>query len=310
MSEVKNPTVFVCGATGSQGGALARQLRELNWGVHTTARNLGTPAVQSLQAAGVNVFQGDWDDNDSIASAMAGCDKLFLCLMPDFKDMSREPRQAGCIVKIAKAAGVRQVVASTTLGIFMLDEPKGDITVDSLMAQHLGNKKAIEEVVRNGGFDYWSFLRPSFLMANFVEPGKVERYPEPRDKGTWLTAMVPDAQLALLDHVDIAAFAVEMFKQPRRFHDQAIGMVSDYKTVQETLDLLGKVAGRSFKALFMTDEEIAEKRKTSNVFINSQVATRYMPRYMDIDFIRTCIRTTSFEEYLERESANVKRTYA
>ena len=55
-----NPTVFVCGATGAQGGRLAHRLRAIGWGVHTTVRNQDSPAAQSLLSIGVDITPGDW----------------------------------------------------------------------------------------------------------------------------------------------------------------------------------------------------------------------------------------------------------
>lgn len=304
------PTVFICGATGSQGSALAHQLRRLDWAVHTTVRDPSSPAAQALAAAGVQLTPGDWDDDAALAAAMAGCDKLFLCLLPDFSDPTRELRQANVMVRLAREAGVRQVVASTSLGVFTLEDEaaKGGVVPGSLMAGHLANKKGIEETVRNGGFESWTFLRPAFFMANFLEP-KVARYPEPRDKGTWTTAMTPEAPLALIDHADIAAFAVAVFQQPERFHDRAFGLASEMLTVQETLDALGEAAGKPLKAVFMTDEEIAEKQRTSNVFTNSQVSLRYAAKYINMDEVASVIRPTSFRRFLERENEAVKSTY-
>ncbi|KAI0173702.1 NmrA family protein [Hypoxylon sp. FL1284] len=312
-SKIKNmspshPSVFVCSATGSQGGALASQLRGLGWNVHATVRNLASPTAQSLAIAGVQLTQGDWDDSAALESAMAGCSKLFLCLLPDFSDMDLERRRAKNIVKIAKAAGICQVVASTSLGVFTLDKASEQITPDSFMAQHLAGKKGVEDAVVNGCFDHWTILRPSFFMANFLEP-KVARYPEPRDEGTWTTAMTPEAPLALIDHADIAAFTVAAFQNPTRFHSRAIGMASEMLTVQEMLTIMGQAAGRSFIAVFMTDEEIAEKQRNSNVFTNSQVSMRYMSKYIDMDEIASTIPPTPFKVFLERERHSVKQTY-
>jgi uncharacterized protein YbjT (DUF2867 family) len=308
MTSLKSPSVFVCGATGSQGGALAHQLRKLDWNVHATVRDPISPAARSLQAAGVQLTKGDWDNHAALESSMASCDKLFLCLLPDFSDMDREKRQAERIVQVAKAAGVKQVVASTSLGVFTLDEDEEHIRPDSFMAKHLASKKGVEEAVRNAGFDHWTFLRPSFFMANFLEP-KVARYPEPREKGTWTTAMTPETSLALIDHFDIAAFAIAAFQQPTRFHNRAIGLASEILTVQETLTLLGEVAGRSFVAVFLTEEQIAENQRSSNVFTNSQISMRYMSRYIDMDEIASVIRPSLFKSFLEREKRVVEETY-
>jgi hypothetical protein len=137
-------------------------------------------------------------------------------------------------------------------------------------------------------------------MANFLEP-KVARYPEPRDKGTWTTAMTPETRLALIDHSDIAAFAVAVFQQPTRFHDRAIGLASEMLSVEETLASLGKAAGPQLVPIFLTDEEIAENQKSPNVFTNSQLSMRYMSRYIDIKEIALSIQPTSFTSFLERE---------
>ena len=59
------PTVFVCGITGTQGGALARQLLALNWTIHSTVRSLDTPAAQKLKADGVKLTLGVVSDGGS-----------------------------------------------------------------------------------------------------------------------------------------------------------------------------------------------------------------------------------------------------
>lgn len=300
------PTVCVFGATGSQGGSLAKQLRDLDWNVRALVRNDNTLKAQSLRASGVDIIQGDWDDIPALTDVLTGCDKLFLCLLPNFNDQGSELRQATNIVNIAKVAGVKQVVASTSLAVFQLED--GYLEPGSIMHKHATNKKGIEQAVATAGFRYRTFLRPSFLMANFLEP-KVERYPEPRDKGTWTTSMTAESKLALLDHADIAKIAIAAFQQPQKFYDMAIGLASQILTVQDTLDHLGHAVGRPFKAIYMTDEEIAEEQKRSNVFVNSQSSMRYMARYIDILALRAITPLTTFKEFLDREQELVKETY-
>jgi uncharacterized protein YbjT (DUF2867 family) len=86
-------TVYVCSATGCQGGALARELLKLGWDVHATTRNIGSPEAIALQAAGVQLAEGDWDNTEVLRGSIAGCDKLFLCLLPNWEDPSCERRQ-------------------------------------------------------------------------------------------------------------------------------------------------------------------------------------------------------------------------
>lgn len=306
MSIIHHPTVCVMGATGSQGGALAQQLRQLDWRVQALVRNTQSIKALALNAIGVQLTQGDWEDSDALSTVVSGCDKLFLCLVPDFSDQDRERRTAQKIVNIAKSGGVKQVVTSTSLGVFMLEQ--GKMEPDTFMYRHLSCKQGVERATSLAGFESWTFLRPSFFMANFLEP-KIERYSEPRDKGSWTTSMTADAKLALLDHTDVAKVTVEVFRDPERFHNKAIGLASEFLTIQETLDQLGRATGRTYKAIFMTDDEIEEMRKTSNVFVNSQSSMRYMVDYIDLEQLGAITSLTSFNKFLQRERQSVKDTY-
>lgn len=298
--------VFVFSATGSQGGALSLQLRDLNWTVHTTTRNLDSPEAHSLKARDIQITQSDWDDIDALRIAMTDCEKLFLCLHPKLNDSDYERRQAEKIVRIAKDVGVKQVVASTSLGVAMLGTGV-HITPDSFMAKHLAGKKGVEQAVIDGQFEHWTFLRPAFFMANFLEP-KVSRYPEVRDKGTWTTSMTAEGKLALIDHIDIAKVAAAAFQDPEKFHGRAIGLASELLTIQQTLDQLGEVIHQPLRAIFMTEEEIT-KQKDSTVFVNSQIAMRYMSDFVSIEELASIVPLTTFKQFLQREKDLVKKTY-
>ncbi|KAI1202975.1 NAD(P)-binding protein [Nemania serpens] len=291
-------SVFVCSATGFQGGALARRLREIGWNVHATTRDLNSQAAMAMKIIGVRLSE----DN------LQGCDKLFLCLTINWDDHSCELRQCRNILNIAKEAGVKQVVASTTLSVSMLDSDIG-VYPGSYMEKHMINKKAIERAVEDCGFEHFTFLRPTFFMANFVEP-KISRYAEIRDKRSWTTSMTPDTQLPIVDHVDIAKFAAAAFQDPAAFHGRAIGLASDQMRVQEILDLLAEAAGQpgSVRALFSTDEQVEAQASTSG-FSNSHKVLRFTSDYVNLEELRTTVQLTSFREFLEREKEAVRLTF-
>lgn len=92
MSTSKH-TIFVCSATGCQGGALVRQCRKLGWEVHATTRDLTSPAAVRLRDLGVQLTEGDWDNIDALKTSIAGCDSLYLCLTPNWEIQTQEPRQ-------------------------------------------------------------------------------------------------------------------------------------------------------------------------------------------------------------------------
>ncbi|KAK6197775.1 hypothetical protein LQW54_010547 [Pestalotiopsis sp. IQ-011] len=258
---------------------------------------------------GIQLNQRDWDNQEALSAGISGCDKLFLCLLPNWDEPSCERRQCQNILNIAHAMGVKQVVASTTLGVSQLDD-NVRIAPGSFMEKHMINKKSLEQAVEDMEFEFFTFLRPTFFMANFLEP-KVNRYAEIRDQRNWTTSMTAETQLPIVDHVDIAKFAAATFQNPDRFHRRSIGIASDQMSFQEILDLLAGAAGLlpgSIRARSMADEEIEVQTNMSG-FSNSHKALRTASHYVNMDELRNMVALTSFREFLEREQAAVKQTY-
>ena len=305
------PTVFIAGATGSQGSSLAKELVALGWNVHSTTRDPASTGAFELSSAGVKLTKGDWDDEDALRASIAGCDKLFLCLMPDIVDPDRERRQAVRICEIARKAGVTQVVSSTSLGVSMFGTDER-LQPGTLLYTLLEVKKAVEEVVSGAGFESYTLLRPAYFMANFLEPN-INNYTDLlRDGeggGTWSTALTADTRLGLIDHEDIARFTVAAFKEPEsdRFKSKAIGLVSEFLTPQETMDRLGEAMGRRFQAAFLSEEEIAAIPYGPIVLIKLEKSMRYMPDYVDMSELAAVTPLTSFKDFLEREKESVKK---
>ena len=300
------PTVFITGATGSQGFSLAKQLRALHWSVHTTTRNLEAPGVAALAAAGVQVGAGDWDDLEALRASMAGCSKLFLCLMPDPSDIDHERRQAETIVRAARAAGVSQVVSSTSLGVSMYPDD-ARLRPGTLLYPLLEVKKKVEGVVERAGFDAVTYLRPAYFMANFLEP-MINMFTDILGpEADWRSALTPETRLGLVDHDDIAKFAVAAFKEPEKWNGRVVGIASELLSPQETMDALGEAMGRPLKASFLSDEGIAALPYGPIVMAKCDKSMRYMPEYVDMEELAGVARLTSFREFLEREKGGVKK---
>ncbi|TGO53746.1 hypothetical protein BOTNAR_0287g00160 [Botryotinia narcissicola] len=165
--------------------------------------------TRTLRNRGVHFTQSDGDDMDALRNSVSGCEKLFLFLDPKLDDLDYEHRQAEKIVRVAKKVGIKQVVASASLGVSMLGTGI-HITLNFFMAKHLAGKKGVEQAVIDANFKHWTFLRPAFSIANFLEP-KEHRYPELRDRGTWITAITTKGKFALINHIDIVKVATAAF---------------------------------------------------------------------------------------------------
>jgi uncharacterized protein YbjT (DUF2867 family) len=85
--------ILVTGATGRQGGAVARRLFESKQAVRALTRDPDRPAARALAASGAEVVRGDLDDRASLERAMAGVRGLFSVQDPWLHGIPAEIRQ-------------------------------------------------------------------------------------------------------------------------------------------------------------------------------------------------------------------------
>jgi hypothetical protein len=137
MSEKK--LIAVVGATGAQGGGLARAIlndREGDFAVRALTRKPDSAAALALRNAGAEVVAADLDDVDSLVRAFEGAYGAFC--VTNFREHfspERERQQAKNLAEAAGRAGVQHVVWST------LEDTREDVPLDSdrmptLMGSH------------------------------------------------------------------------------------------------------------------------------------------------------------------------------
>jgi uncharacterized protein YbjT (DUF2867 family) len=72
--------IAVVGATGAQGGGLARAILadpSAGFGVRALTRKAGGDKAEALRALGAEVVEADLDDEASLAQAFSGCHGAF-----------------------------------------------------------------------------------------------------------------------------------------------------------------------------------------------------------------------------------------
>jgi uncharacterized protein YbjT (DUF2867 family) len=295
-------SVYVSSATGTQGGAVSRQLRALGWEVHATTRDPESTAARDLSSIGVQLTRGDWDDEAALRASISGCQKVFLNLYPNLLDPSCELKQAKAILAIAKAAGVAQIVYSS---VFPTRPGIGD---NEMVAQVRAGKTAIEQATLQAGFDSATVLQPGFFMANFLSP-RLAYFGGDGSTGLFTVALQPDTQLPLTDQEDIARFVLAIFQEPLAFNGRTVRLASELVTFQTVVKLLEEASGRVIRVHYLSDEE-TEARISEDPRLGSQIAARSMAQIVDMDEVRSWgIRLGTFEEFLNREREAVAVTY-
>ncbi|KAL4886858.1 hypothetical protein BJY04DRAFT_212829 [Aspergillus karnatakaensis] len=301
-------TIFICGATGTQGGSIIANLPGTNLKAHAITRDLTTPASQASLAAGVTLFQGNFDDEPSLRTAMAGCTSLFLNLMPSFTDLTLELTQAKRIIAVAKDLGINHIIYSSGLVRRAEQSPYWDPA--SFVASVVKNKMAIEEEVRSAGFKHYTILRPGSFMSNYLAPFVHRSYAGLAEKGEYTTALLPESVIPLVDPTDIGKFAVAAFLDPARFGGKEVEIASELMVSEDVMEVLSKATGSEKKVHYMTQEEIDGQAKT-NPFVGSQLVARDMAQGVDMDEVRSWgVPLGTFEGFLEREKDRVAETYS
>jgi dihydroflavonol-4-reductase len=122
--------IFVTGATGFIGGALTTRLLERGDEIVALARSDASAA--KLGGLGVHVVRGDVLDEESLVTAMAGCDLAYHCAginshcPPDAKLLLEvNARGTELVVQAAGRAGVRRVVITSSAA--SVGEPHGSV---------------------------------------------------------------------------------------------------------------------------------------------------------------------------------------
>jgi len=304
-------TIFVTAATGSLGKPLALELLKIGWKVRTTTRDPSSPAAQELAKAGVEVFKGNWDDDEVLRTGMSGCDGLFMNLMPDFTDFTADVRQGRKILSIAKSfPSIKHVIFSSSVGPSR-PELMDYYNPESIIAHFLKNKKIVEDATKDAGFKAWTILRPTGFMANWLAPKVAFCFSGIAETGTWTTPLDPDTKMAFIDERDAAQFAIAAFKDPDRFNGKEIVVSSVLVPVEEVIQIVRRATGKDLKVNYLPEKEALKMaREENNWMMESQVTAKSMSKFVDMDEVKGWgIPLHSLEDYLEREKKSVEKTY-
>lgn len=246
-------SVLVTGATGMQGGAVARALRAA--GVPTTAlvRDPQSAAAQTLAQNGIALAKGDLDDPGSLGAALAGHTTVFSIQPAPMSDRDSERKQAANLVRAARTAGVRHLVHTSVSGTgWRATHPQVEA---GIMANYWDSKEDAEATVRDAGLPAHTIVKPSFFMENFIAPKARGMFPR-LSRGEIVVVTAPSTQVGVIAAADLGSAVVSIARDPDAFAGAEIELGGDALTFPEIAEILSRVSGNAVASLSLTEAEV------------------------------------------------------
>ncbi len=98
----RDQRVLVTGATGTQGGATARELLAAGFRVRVLTRNPDSPAAQALAGLGAEIGRGDMEDAQSLDAATKDAHGVFSVQRPEADGSDSERRHGLALIAAAR----------------------------------------------------------------------------------------------------------------------------------------------------------------------------------------------------------------
>ncbi len=243
--------IAVVGATGAQGGGLARAILADTGGefaVRALTRKVDGEKARALAAAGADVVAADLDDPASVEQAFAGAYGAF-CLTNFWEHFSaeKETAQAGTMARAAKAAGLQHVIWSTledTRRWVPLSDDRMPTLHGKYKVPHFDGKGEADRAFVEAG-NPATMLLTSFYWENLIFFGAgPKRGP---DGVLALTYPMGDRKLPGIAVEDIGKCAYAIFRRRREFVDRTVGIAGEHLTGAEMAAALTEALGEEVR---------------------------------------------------------------
>jgi uncharacterized protein YbjT (DUF2867 family) len=237
--------IAVVGATGVQGGGLARAILadpSSGFSVRAITRDPSKDNAKALAAKGAEVVSANLDDVESLKKAFAGAHGVYgVTNFWEHFSAEKEKAQAKNIAEAAKAAGVKHVVWSTledTRQFMSADDKRMPMLQEKYRVPHF-DAKAEANAYFSGVPS--TMLNTSFYWDNLFMFGLA---PKKGDDGQYAWAFpMGNAKLAGIAGEDIGKCALGIFKGGDQYVGKTVGIAGEFLTIDQMGQSLSKNLG-------------------------------------------------------------------
>ncbi len=258
----KLPLLTIFGATGAQGGGLARAMLARNKPDHrirAVTRKPESANARELAQLGAEVVQADLDDPASVQAAMRGADAVY-AVTNFWEHMSpdRELKQAEALAEGAQREKVGHVIWSTledSRRFLPADGRRMPVLMGHYNVPHLDAKGEANRFFSERGLPV-TFLLTSFYWDNLIHFGMgPQRGPDGQ-----LVFVLPmgDRPLPGIAAADIGACAAGIFRQGASTIGRTIGIAGEHLTGGQMASALSRALKEPVVHVAMPPQDYAK----------------------------------------------------
>ncbi len=223
-------SVLVTGATGAQGGSVAKAL--LNSGqynVRGLTRNASSEKSKALAKAGAEMVEGTMDDIESLTKAMEGCYGVF-GVTNFWEHFEKEFYQGKNLVDTVHRSNIDHFVFSTLSSYKKLSN--GELSVP-----HCDIKAELEEYSRSLGLKA-TYVHVAFYFENFLSYFP----PQKREDGNYHFGFPQgDTPLSMISVEDLGRAVLSILNNPDKYIGRTVGVIAEDDPCTVYADTMSKV---------------------------------------------------------------------
>jgi uncharacterized protein YbjT (DUF2867 family) len=247
-SGIAKKVIAVVGATGAQGGGLARAILSDKNGAFTVraiTRNVDSDKAKALAEAGAEVVTADLDDVKSLKKAFEGAHGVF-CVTNFWEHFKAEKEiaQARNMAQAAKDTGVKHVIWSTledTRDSIPLSDDRMPTLMGKYKVPHFDGKGEANAIFTELGVPT-TFLVTSFYWENFIHFGMGPK--KGADGKLAITLPMGSRKLAGIASEDIGKTAYAIFEDGDEMIGKTVGIAGGHLTGEQMAKSLSKALGQ------------------------------------------------------------------
>src|SRR5882762_2495618 len=219
--------IAVIGATGQQGGGVRNALQARGqFKVRALTRN-----PHKNRELAEEVVEADLDKPETLKAAFEGAHGVFL--VTNFREGSDELKQATAAIRAAKDAGVKHFIWSTLPDVEAISGGKFNVP-------HFTGKAKTDRVVKDGGFENYTFAIAPFYYQNLMGP--IAPHPQADGSMGWALPLDPTLRVIHMGDInELGNIVAGAFAHPDEAgNGQYLPLVGDFMSFNEIVETLNR----------------------------------------------------------------------